>query len=108
MGTSALPSNLCRVWPGLPALLTKRGNVVSTVRVWCAFWRLSDTCMPSPRNITPAGLLYTPSMPIAASRAGFLKNSILWLVFVSSPPAHAFITFTAAIMVRQHNLIFLI
>jgi hypothetical protein len=40
-------------------------------------------------NATPAGLEYTPSSPMAASREGFLKKSILWFVLVRIPPAKA-------------------
>ena len=47
-----------------------------------------DRWKPFPRKATPAGLLYTPSMPMAASRAGFLRKIMFWFVFVSMPPAN--------------------
>ena len=54
---------------------------------------------PSGMKTTPAGLEYTPSRPIAASRAGLRKKSTLWFVLVRIPPAKA----VAVVIVKTTN-----
>ena len=105
-GASAMPS---KVFTALLFFFPKRnsGLVEVMVRVWCAYCQLKARWNPSGMKTTPAGLLYTPSRPIAASREGFLRNATLWLVFVRIPPAKVLLAMASNSVVTL-NLILVI
>ena len=89
MGASAVPLYFFTSWLLLFIPKMKSGLVVQMVRVWWAYCQLSERCHPSVRKATPAGLLYTPSMPMAPSRAIMRLKARFWLVLVRMPPACA-------------------
>ena len=55
---------------------------------------------------TPAGLLYTPSIPIVASRDGLRRKLILWFVFSNIPPENTF-NVTSNVIERNVVLLFI-
>ena len=68
--------------------------------VWWAYCQFRPKWKPSGRKATPAGLLYTPSRLMAASRAGLRRKSMLWFVLVRMPPAFAVVATASRRLVR--------
>jgi hypothetical protein len=50
---------------------------------------LTERWKPSDNFVKPAGLKYTASICVDASRTNILAQAALWLVLVTKPPAKA-------------------